>query len=72
MNTFGHQFRLSLFGESHGPAVGVVIDGIPAGIPLAAEDFESDLLRRKPGAVGTTSRHEEDSPEILSGLYNVY
>ncbi len=70
MNTFGHQFRLSLFGESHGPAVGVVIDGIPAGIPLAAEDFESDLLRRKPGAVGTTSRHEEDSPEILSGLYN--
>ena len=70
MNTFGHQFRLSLFGESHGPAVGVVIDGIPAGIPLSVEDFQADLERRKPGAVGTTSRREDDIPEILSGLYN--
>lgn len=70
MNTFGHQFRLSLFGESHGPAVGVVIDGIPAGIPLTVEDFQADLERRKPGAVGSTSRREDDIPEILSGLYN--
>ena len=70
MNTFGHQFRLSLFGESHGPAVGVVIDGIPPGIPLSVEDFQADLERRKPGAVGTTSRREDDIPEILSGLYN--
>lgn len=72
MNTFGQQFRISLFGESHGPAVGVVIDGIPAGIPLSVEDFEADLARRKGGSVGTTPRREEDTPEILSGLYKGY
>lgn len=69
MNTFGHNFRLSLFGESHGKAVGVVIDGVPAGIPLAEEDFAEDLARRKGGTLGTTQRVEADKPEILSGVY---
>ncbi len=70
MNSIGHNFRISLFGESHGKAVGVVIDGTPAGIPLCEEDFAYDLSRRKGGTLGTTSRLESDQPEILSGLYN--
>ena len=69
MNTFGHNFRLSLFGESHGKAVGVVIDGIPAGIALSEADFEADLARRRAGALGTTTRTEADIPELLSGVY---
>ena len=69
MNTFGHNFRISLFGESHGKAVGVVIDGTPAGIALSEGDFEADLARRRAGAVGTTARTESDIPEILSGVY---
>lgn len=69
MNTFGHNFRISLFGESHGPAVGVVIDGVPHGIALSEEDFTLDINRRKGGTMGTTSRVEADRPEILSGLY---
>lgn len=70
MNSFGRIFRISILGESHGPAVGVVIDGCPAGIALAAGDFESDLGRRKSGAKGTTPRKEEDEPELVSGLFN--
>lgn len=70
MNTFGHNFRISLFGESHGKAVGVVIDGVPAGIALSEEDLAEDLARRKGGALGTTARVESDSPELLSGIYN--
>lgn len=70
MNTFGKIFRVSLFGESHGEAVGVVIDGCPAGIPLSANDFINDLSRRKSGRKGTTPRSEDDLPEILSGIYN--
>lgn len=69
MNSFGHNFRVSLFGESHGPAVGVVIDGLPAGIPLSAEDFTADLQRRRGGSKGTTQRIESDTPRLLSGLY---
>lgn len=69
MNTFGHNFRISLFGESHGKAVGVVMDGIPAGIPLSESDFKEDLARRKGGTLGTTTRVESDTPEILSGIY---
>lgn len=69
MNTFGHNFRISLFGESHGNAVGVVMDGIPAGIPLSESDFKEDLARRKGGTLGTTTRVEADTPEILSGIY---
>ena len=72
MNSFGRIFRISILGESHGPAVGVVIDGCPAGIPLAPADFEYDLGRRKSGAKGTTPRIEEDLPNLLSGLFNGY
>ncbi|HSV57014.1 MAG TPA: chorismate synthase [Magnetospirillaceae bacterium] len=69
MNTLGKIFRVSLFGESHGPAAGAVLDGIPPGLPLAEGDFEADLVRRRSGAAGTTDRKEPDLPELLSGLY---
>ena len=70
MMTFGRIFRVSVFGESHGPATGVVLDGVPAGIALSAEDFKADLDRRRSGAAGTTPRREADVPEILSGVYD--
>ena len=70
MNIFGHNFRLAIWGESHGPQIGISIDGVPAGIPLSAEDFEADLARRRSGACGTTPRREPDIPQIVSGLYN--
>lgn len=69
MNTIGRIFRVSLFGESHGPAAGVTLDGVPPGLALAPEDFETDLARRRSGAAGTTDRREPDRPEILSGLF---
>lgn len=69
MNSFGRIFRVELFGESHGPAVGAVIDGCPPGIPLAIGDFEADLGRRRGGGPGATPRRESDLPEFLSGLY---
>ena len=72
MNSFGRIFRISILGESHGPAVGVVIDGCPAGIPISPDDFEFDLGRRKSGAKGTTPRTEEDLPNLVSGLFNGY
>jgi chorismate synthase len=68
MNTFGVVFRVSVFGESHGPAIGVIIDGCSPGIPLKTEDFTSDLAMRKSGRKGTTPRKEGDFPEILSGI----
>jgi chorismate synthase len=70
MNSFGRLFRLSLFGESHGPGLGVVVDGCPAGLPFNAEDLLPDLARRKPGAAGTTARREDDLPELVSGVHN--
>lgn len=70
MNTFGNIFRISLFGESHGSAIGVTVDGCPPGLPVQPEDFLSDLKRRQSGSKGTTPRHEPDLPEILSGTYN--
>ncbi len=69
MNTFGNQFRLALFGESHGEALGILIDGLPAGIPLDEADFENDLARRRSGAAGTTPRRESDRVRIAAGLY---
>lgn len=69
MNTFGKNFRVQVFGESHGEAIGVVIDGVKAGMPLCKEDFMEDILRRKSGAKGTTPRIEADEPEILSGVF---
>lgn len=70
MNSFGRKLRVSIFGESHGEAVGCVIDGVPAGVELAVEDLERDLARRKAGARGTTPRKESDEPRIVSGVYN--
>ena len=69
MNTFGRKFRVTVFGESHGEAVGVVLDGVPAGLELWEADFEKDILRRKSGAKGTTPRLESDQPQILSGVF---
>ena len=69
MNSFGKIFRINIFGESHGPEVGVTIDGCPPGIPLSWEDFETDLARRKSGAKGTTPRKESDTPRLISGVY---
>ncbi len=70
MNTFGKIFRVSIFGESHGPAIGITIDGCPPGINLSIEDFSTDIERRKAGAAGTTPRKEEDKPVIISGVFN--
>lgn len=71
MNSFGRIFRISIFGESHGPSVGVIIDGCPAGLALNEEDFLPDLERRKGGLQkGTTPRKEDDKPIFLSGIFN--
>lgn len=71
MNTFGRLFRLSIFGESHGPAVGITIDGVPAGISLRSDDFITDIERRKGGVQkGTTPRQESDMPIFQSGVFN--
>ena len=70
MNSYGRKFRVSIFGESHGQGLGVVLDGVPAGIGLTEADFVSDISRRKSGARGTTPRKESDMPEILSGVFN--
>ena len=70
MNNFGRIFRVSIFGESHGLSVGVVIDGCPPGIDIIPADFEADLSRRRSGAKGTTPRTEPDIPEIISGVFN--
>lgn len=70
MNSFGRIFRVSIFGESHGPSVGINIDGCPAGLPLRVDDFLPDLERRKSGAKGTTPRKEADLPAILNGVHN--
>jgi len=69
-NSFGKIFTVTTFGESHGPAIGCVIDGCPPGMALAAEDFRRDLERRATGRSRYTSqRHEDDDVEILSGMY---
>lgn len=70
MNSFGTHFRVSIFGESHGPSVGVVIDNCPAGVPITPADFETDIERRKGGKQkGTTPRQETDEPLIQSGVF---
>lgn len=70
MNSFGRIFRVSILGESHGEQVGVVIDGCPAGLELAPEDFADDLARRRGGGQFTTTRKEADEPLIVSGLFD--
>ena len=69
MNTFGRKFRVSIFGESHGEGIGVVLDGVPAGLDLSEADFAADIDRRRSGARGTTPRKESDKPQILSGVF---
>ncbi|MDP4221952.1 MAG: chorismate synthase [Bacteroidota bacterium] len=69
MNSFGVIFRISIFGESHGNSIGVVIDGCPPGLPVSPEIFTADLSRRQSGSKGTTARREPDNPEIISGIY---
>jgi chorismate synthase len=69
-NTFGTIFCVSTFGESHGEAIGCIIDGCPAGLPLSVDDIRAELARRKPGGGGaSTTRQEADEPEILSGVF---
>ena len=69
-NTFGKLFCVTSFGESHGPALGAVVDGCPPGIPLQASDIQPDLDRRRPGQSRfTTQRRESDEIEILSGVF---
>jgi chorismate synthase len=69
-SSFGKIFRLTTWGESHGPALGVVIEGVPAGIPLVVEDIQKELDRRRVGqSKVTTPRGEKDRAEILSGVY---
>src|SRR3984893_7159822 len=69
-NTFGHMFRVTTFGESHGAAIGCVVDGCPPKIPLSAADIQRDLDRRRPGQSRfTTQRREPDEVRILSGVF---
>ncbi|MBX7102083.1 MAG: chorismate synthase [Myxococcaceae bacterium] len=70
MNTFGTLFRLTTFGESHGPAMGAVIDGCPSGVPLTTAQVQAALDRRKPGTSAlVTARKEPDQVELLSGVF---
>ena len=69
-NSIGKLFTVTSFGESHGPALGCIVDGCPPGMPLSEEDLQTDLDRRKPGASRyTTQRRESDSVKILSGVF---
>ncbi|MCU0104370.1 chorismate synthase [Acholeplasma vituli] len=72
MNHFGTLFSVNIYGESHGKAVGVVVDGMKPGISFNESLLLNDLSRRKAGAVGTTKRIEADEPQILSGVYRGY
>lgn len=69
-NSFGHLFRITTWGESHGPAIGVTVDGCPPRLPISAAEIQAELDRRRPGQSDiTTPRKEADSVEILSGVY---
>lgn len=70
MNSFGNIFKVSIFGESHGTAIGITVDGCPPGTAFSESDMENDIKRRMPGAAGTTPRREADIPEIISGVFN--
>jgi chorismate synthase len=70
-NTFGNLFAVTNFGESHGPAIGCVIDGCPPGMSLSEADIQPDLDRRRPGTSKfVTQRNEPDTVEILSGVFD--
>src|ERR1039458_1891135 len=69
-NSFGQLFKITTFGESHGAAIGVVIDGVPPKLPLSEADIQKDLDRRRPGQSKiTTQRKESDLAQILSGVF---
>jgi chorismate synthase len=69
-NSFGKLFSLTTFGESHGPAMGVILDGVPSGLAFNLADLQKELDRRAPGKIaGTTTRKEADNPEVLSGIF---
>jgi chorismate synthase len=69
-NTFGHTFSVTTFGESHGPAIGCIVDGCPPGMILSASDIQPDLDRRRPGTSRhVTQRQESDTVEVLSGVF---
>ncbi len=70
MNSFGNNFRVTIFGESHGIEIGVVVDGVPPGMSLDEKDLMEDIDRRRSGARGTTPRKEGDIPVIVSGVFN--
>ncbi len=71
MNTFGHLFRVTTFGESHGPAIGCIVDGCPAGLPVDTDAIQRELDRRRPGQSKiVTQRKESDTVQILSGVFN--
>lgn len=72
MNHIGRLFQVSIYGESHGTSVGVVVDGVKPGISLSEADFYNDLQRRKSGGLGTTPRIEPDEIKIESGVFNGY
>ena len=69
MNSFGQRFRWTTFGESHGKAIGCIVDGVPAGLKIDEEFIQSELDRRKPGGKYATKRKEDDKVEILSGVF---
>ena len=70
MNSIGNLFRLTTFGESHGPAIGGVIDGMPAGVKVDTERRQYEMRRRRPGQSNlTTARNEADMVEVLSGVF---
>ena len=69
-NSFGRFFSVTTWGESHGPALGAVIDGCPSALPLCPEDIQKDMERRRPGKSFTSPRAETDRVEILSGVFN--
>ncbi len=72
-STYGENLKLSIFGQSHGPAIGMTLDGIPAGLPVDLSELQDFLNRRTPGQNNwSTSRKEEDRPEFLGGLYDGY
>lgn len=69
MNTIGHNFRITIYGESHGSNIGAIIDGCPPGIEINIDDIMQELSKRKPGAKGTTTRVEDDNLSIISGVF---
>ncbi len=72
MNSFGTLFKITLYGESHQDAIGVVIDGVTPGLKINWDKVEADMALRRPGAVGTTPRVEKDRLEVTSGIFNEY